>query len=218
MVIEPHDLLKIDAKHLISHSPIPDWAIQAMNMAPYVVVRRAHAPKGQIAVGIRGKARNERFGAFIPDDAFTYQIKPEELTDRTLWENKPSPVFLSLKIASEILAKHKLVWGPGGSAGFELATGNVTVTAESDLDIVLRAPKPIPIHTAAEIMNAMKSCPARVDIQAETPAGSFSLLEYANGSATLLVKTKFGPILCENPWKSEMNKSIEPREKPLFVN
>lgn len=64
MVIEPHDLLKIDAKHLISHTPIPDWAIQALNMAPYVVVRRAHAPKGQIAVGIRGKARNERFGMY----------------------------------------------------------------------------------------------------------------------------------------------------------
>ncbi|OHX50632.1 malonate decarboxylase holo-ACP synthase [Cytobacillus oceanisediminis] len=205
MVIEPHDLLKIDAKHLISHTLIPDWAIQALNMAPYVVVRRAHAPKGQIAVGIRGKARNERFGAFLPADAFISHIKPEELTASTLWENKPSPVFLSLTIASEILAKHKLIWGPGGSAGFELATGNVTVIAESDLDLILRVPEPIPIHTAAEIMNVMKSCPARVDIQAETPAGSFSLAEYASGSATMMVKTKFGPILCENPWKSRLN-------------
>ncbi|MEK3820364.1 malonate decarboxylase holo-ACP synthase [Cytobacillus sp. FSL W8-0315] len=205
MVIEPHDLLKIDAKHLISHTPIPDWAIQALNMAPYVVVRRAHAPKGQIAVGIRGKARNERFGAFMPADAIISHIRPEDLTARTLWENKPSPVFLSLTIASEILAKHKLVWGPGGSAGFELATGNVTVTAESDLDLILRAPEPIPIHTAAEIMNVMKSCPARVDIQAETPAGSFSLAEYASGSDTMMVKTKFGPLLCENPWKSKLN-------------
>ncbi|RBP96190.1 phosphoribosyl-dephospho-CoA transferase [Cytobacillus firmus] len=213
-MIDPHDLLKIDAKHLISHLPIPDWAIQALNMAPYVVVRRAHAPKGQIAAGIRGKARNERFGAFLPADSFICQIKPEDLTESTLFENKPSPVFLSLKLASEILAKHKLVWGPGGSAGFELATGIVTVTAESDLDIVLRAPKSIPIHIAAEIIHAMKSCPARVDIQAETPAGSFSLLEYANGSATMLVKTKFGPILCENPWKSEMNKSMELLKNP----
>ncbi|MBN8203114.1 malonate decarboxylase holo-ACP synthase [Bacillus sp. NTK034] len=214
MVIEPHDLLKIDAKHLISHSPIPDWAIQALNVAPYVVVRRAHAPKEQIAVGIRGRARNERFGAFIPDDALIYQIKPQDLIESTLWDKKPSPVFVSLTIASEILAKHKLVWGPGGSAGFELATGNVTVTAESDLDIILHAPDPIPIHTAAEIMNAMKSCPSRVDIQAETPAGSFSLLEYANGSATMLVKTKFGPILCENPWKSELNNPMELLKNP----
>ena len=218
MVIEPHDLLKIDAKHLISHTPIPDWAIQALNMAPYVVVRRAHAPNGQIAVGIRGKARNERFGAFLPDDAFISHIKPEDLTESSLWENKPASVFLSLKKASEILAKHKLVWGPGGSAGFELATGNVTVTAESDLDLILRAPKPIPIYTAAEIINAMKSCSVRVDVQAETPAGSFSLLEYANDSTAMLVKTKFGPILCENPWKSEMNKSIELLEKPFLVN
>ncbi|UOE53544.1 malonate decarboxylase holo-ACP synthase [Cytobacillus oceanisediminis] len=209
MVIEPHDLLKIEAKHLISHSPIPDWAIQALSMASYVVVRRANAPDGQIAIGIRGKARSERFGAFIPIDAFIHQIKPEHLAEISLWENKQSPVFFSLKIASEILEKHKIVWGPGGSVGFELATGLETVTSGSDLDIVVRAPKPIPVNIAAQIVNEMKSCPARVDIQAETPAGSFSLLEYAKGSATMLVKTKYGPLLCEDPWEIRMNKPIE---------
>ncbi len=207
-MIEPHDLLKIDPKNLISYSPIPAWAIQSLRIAPYVVVRRANTPKGKIAIGIRGRARSERFGAFIPEDAIIHQIKPENLTDTKLWENKQSPVFSSLKIAREILDKYKLVWGPGGSAGFELAAEVRAVTSESDLDIVLRTPNPISVNQAASITKDLQDCPARVDIQAETPFGAISLMEYAKGSS-LLLKTKNGPLLCDNPWKVQLVESCK---------
>ncbi|MBI0576808.1 malonate decarboxylase holo-ACP synthase [Neobacillus cucumis] len=200
MVIETHDLLKISHDDIISHSPIPQWAVQSLKKAPYVVVRRVHAPKGQVAIGIRGKARNERCGAFLPVDCVLKQIKPEHLKERNLWKKKLSPVFLAMEFAEAILEGYGLSWGPGGSAGFELASGVETVTSKSDLDIIIRAPKPLPANKALEITKEFKNCPVRVDLQVETTEGGFSLLEYARGTGTVLLKTMFGPKLSSNPW------------------
>ncbi|WP_255286708.1 MULTISPECIES: phosphoribosyl-dephospho-CoA transferase MdcG domain-containing protein [unclassified Bacillus (in: firmicutes)] len=49
-------------------------------------------------------------------------------------------------------------------------------------------------------MEELKKCPVRVDVQVETPAGAFSLVEYARGSGQVLIKTMFGPKLSSNPW------------------
>lgn len=200
MEIEPHDILEMNPKAIVSHSPIPDWAIQSLSIAPYVVVRRAHAPNGQVAIGIRGKARNERFAACLPEDDVIRQIKPEDLTSRHLRKNKQLPVFFSLEMAGKILEKCELVWGPGGSVGFELASGVETATYESDLDLIIRAPNPISIDFANQIINGLNGCPARVDAIVETAAGAFSLMEYAKSHSPILLKTKYGPVLSENPW------------------
>jgi phosphoribosyl-dephospho-CoA transferase len=200
MVIETHDLLKISHDDIISHSPIPHWAVQSLEKAPYVVVRRVHVPKGQVAIGIRGKERNERFGAFLPVDCVLKQIKPEHLKERNLWKNKLSPVFLTMEFAEEILERYGHLWGPGGSAGFELASGVETVTSKSDLDLIIRAQKPLPVNVALEIVNEFKKCPVKVDLQVETTAGGFSLLEYARDAGPVLLKTLFGPKLSSNPW------------------
>jgi phosphoribosyl-dephospho-CoA transferase len=207
MVIDPHDLVEIDTKNLISHTPIPDWAIESLSVAPYVVVRRAHAPSGQIAIGIRGKSRGERFAAFLPEHAIIRQLKPEHLTGKHLLKYRQSPVFVSLEIAGEILDRYNLVWGPGGSAGFELASGVETVTAKSDLDLIVRAINPIPINIAVKILSELQRCPAKADVQVETAEGAFSLVEYAKNSFPILLKTQYGPLLIENPWVNSLATS-----------
>ncbi|MFP5114930.1 malonate decarboxylase holo-ACP synthase [Bacillaceae bacterium C204] len=200
MVLEPHDILEINSRDLISHSPLPEWAVLSLELAPFVVVRRANAPHGQVAVGIRGKKRNERFAAFLPDNKVIPQIKPEHLTERYLWENKQSPVFSSLTISADLFNKYRFSWGPGGSVGFELASSVQTVTLESDLDIIVRAPEPLPMNVGVQIVNELKKSPVRIDVQVETPAGAFSLIEYVSDSGHVLLKTIYGPKLSKNPW------------------
>lgn len=200
MELETHDLLEIDQQDLISHTELPEWAMKSLEMAPFVVVRRAHAPEGQIGVGIRGKNRNERFAAFLKGNRMIRQIKPEQLTSKNLWENKEAAVFSALGEAGVLFRSHGLSWGPGGSVGFELASGVETVTLESDLDLIIRAPEPLPMAIAVDIVKVLDKSTVRIDVQVETPAGGFSLLEYARDAGPLLLKTKIGPVLTRNPW------------------
>jgi hypothetical protein len=43
----------------------PPWVMPALRHTPWVVVRRAPAPHGKLAVGVRGAAREQRWGGFI---------------------------------------------------------------------------------------------------------------------------------------------------------
>jgi phosphoribosyl-dephospho-CoA transferase len=205
MVLEPHDLLKINPKDIFSHSLIPEWVFYSLEIAPFVVVRRVHAPRGQAAIGIRGKQRNQRFGAFLPEHSVIKQIKPEDLTGKELWKDKQSPVFATLKFVEKIFNAHSLSWGPGGSVGFELASGVKTVTSKSDLDLIIRSPEPLEFCIARKLVEELKKSPARVDVQVETPAGAFSLVEYARGPGPVLLKTMLGPKLSSNPWDGYLN-------------
>ncbi|MEH7119440.1 malonate decarboxylase holo-ACP synthase [Neobacillus vireti] len=208
MVLEPHDLLKIDPKDMISHSLIPEWVFHSLKTAPFVVVRRVHAPRGLAAIGIRGKERNQRFGAFLPEHCVLKQIKPEDLTGRDQWKGKQSSVFAVMELAEDLFNHHRLSWGPGGSVGFELASGVETVTSQSDLDLIIRSPKPMRINIARDIVEELKKSLIRVDVQVETPAGAFSLVEYARGPGPVLLKTMFGPKLSSNPWEVSKASSL----------
>ncbi|PLS04859.1 malonate decarboxylase holo-ACP synthase [Neobacillus cucumis] len=200
MALEPHDLLKINPKDIISHTILPEWVVHSLETAPFVVVRRVHAPIGQAAIGIRGKQRNQRFGAFLQVQSVIKQIKPEDLTAREQWKDKQSPVFAAMEFAKEIFNTHRLSWGPGGSVGFELASGVKTVTSKSDLDLIIRSPVPLEFYIASEMVEELQKSPVKVDVQVETPAGAFSLMEYARGPGPVLLKTMFGPKLSRNPW------------------
>ena len=208
MVLEPHDLLKIDPKDMISHSIIPEWVFHSLDIAPFVVVRRVHAPRGQAAIGIRGKERNQRFGAFLPEHCVLKQIKPEDLTGKDQWKGKQSPVFAAMELVGDLFNHHRLSWGPGGSVGFELASGVETVTSKSDLDLIIRSPKPMRLNRAREMVEELEKIQIRVDVQVETPAGAFSLVEYARGPGPVLLKTMFGPKLSSNPWDVSKASSL----------
>jgi phosphoribosyl-dephospho-CoA transferase len=75
------------------------------------------------------------------------------------------------------------------------------VTSTSDLDLIIRSPEPLELNIAREIVEKLQRSPVRVDVQVETPAGAFSLLEYARGPGQVLLKTMFGPKLSINPWE-----------------
>src|SRR5215208_4399531 len=86
-----------------------------------------------------------------------------------------------LDAVDELFASLGLAWGPTGSVGFELATGLAAAGADSDLDVVIRAPEPLPLEDAREIAGHLKRLPTRVDAQLDTSGGAAALAEYARG-------------------------------------
>ncbi len=85
--------------------------------------------------------------------------------------------------------------GPTGSVGFEFASGAEVVTTTSDLDVLIRLSSCLSVEQAQLIVNQLKECPVSVDVQVETEKGAFSLVEYARGEKTLLLRTVYGPSL-----------------------
>ena len=61
----------------------------------------------------------------------------------------------------------ELPWGPGGSVGFELATGHPIATAQSDLDIVIYAESRMTHDEARLLHESAQGLPAAVDIRIE---------------------------------------------------
>jgi len=96
-------------------------------------------------------------------------------------------------------------WGPGGSIGFELATGSHVVKPESDLDIVIYAERRMTADEAKSLCARAMDLPATVDIRMETPVLGFSLREFASQSpAAILLRAPSGVILGRNPWGDEL--------------
>lgn len=94
-----------------------------------------------------------------------------------------------------------LPWGPGGSVGFELATGRDTATPQSDLDVVIYADERLSAQEAKRLHAATQYLPAIVDVRVETPVCGFSLTEYASQTpAHILLRTASGALLGADPW------------------
>jgi len=197
MELKPHDLLEIKGvENLICYSNIPKWVETALLNAPYVVVRRARAPEGLVAVGVRGSMRNERFAAFLPVNQIVSRITPEQLALEKKWRNYPEDIFRYLESVSELMNRYSLIWGPGGSVGFELASGKKTVKVTSDIDVVIRLSEGFTIELAREVKSGLEKIPVQVDVQVETLEGAFSLSEYvASEGQSILIRTMDGPIL-----------------------
>lgn len=205
MDIRVHDLLRIPSVgSLIVDTPIPDWVGGSIDHANWVVVRRDIAKYGRIPVGIRGNSRSQRFPAFLPMDAIIEKVEPEDLIEQRLWKRSPRrsqiEAFNFLDKLIEIYSAYSLSWGPTGSVGFELASGVPTAHAGSDLDVVIRTPQRLGQSVAQELIKFHKSFPVRIDVQLETPLGAVSLVEYARGSGSMLLRADLGPRLVKDPW------------------
>jgi phosphoribosyl-dephospho-CoA transferase len=111
-----------------------------------------------------------------------------------------------IDLAAE-LAEMRLIWGVTGSVGFALATGIRTMRRDSDLDLLIRAPRRISRDQAAETIAVLECAPVRVDVQVETAHGAFALAEWAAGSTRVLLKSESGPILVDDPWQCESIRS-----------
>ena len=163
-----------------------------------VVVRRAITPEDQVAVGVRGQFRHQRYAAQMPRSAISRQLKPEALTriDTQQFEHLAE----RLQSISSIMKNFSGCWGYTGSFGFELATGIKMVTQQSDIDLLIRAEKPFAKKQAIELFENFQQAGLNVDIQLQLPQGGLALKEWARNSGKVLLKRPDGAVLVENPW------------------
>ncbi|WP_184252338.1 malonate decarboxylase holo-ACP synthase [Granulicella mallensis] len=180
----------------------PAWVQTAMKRSPWVVVRRVNAPVGKVAVGVRGTDRSQRWGGFMDMADVALIKRPAQLRVSLAHDSRKSvPALKTLALVERELTDLDLSWGPVGSVGFELATGDRVISEASDLDLALFAPQRIDHAIARDLWGTLSSLPAKVDVRIETPYCGFSLEEYAlRRSAKILIRTPDGQQLVEDPW------------------
>ncbi|MNZ73375.1 Phosphoribosyl-dephospho-CoA transferase [compost metagenome] len=205
MELNPHDLVRFrNPDSIIFDSPKPGWAIESLMRAPFVVVRRAPMLGSAVPVGIRGGSRNQRLAATIELDHIIQRVAPEELALSKSWRTNKHlqeiGISYALEFVDSILTQERMNWGPTGSVGFELASGIFTATENSDLDIIIRVTKFLPVDTSKELIAKLLQAPVKVDVQLETIKGCVILAEYARGESSIMLRTTDGPRLVKNPW------------------
>jgi phosphoribosyl-dephospho-CoA transferase len=202
----PHDLLRVLQIPRTDNEPA--WVRPALERTPWAVVRRAESAEGFVAIGVRGLERGQRFGTWLHHQDIESICSPEDLLKRLLQGGRSAlPAFVALAALLEMPSDlHGLTWGPTGSTGFELATGTPTLSATSDLDLLIRLPErcePAFIGALAHTLaRASARAHTRVDAQIETPAGGVALAELASGKPRVLVRANDGPHLVADPWQT----------------
>jgi phosphoribosyl-dephospho-CoA transferase len=202
-----HDLIRLrEPIALAVTAPLPSWVEPVLGRTPWVVVRRGPVRDGMVPVGVRGPTRSQRFAAFVAVGEIADRLAPEDLTDsRYVIDQQRKhaiPALAALERIAPILARRGGPWGPGGSVGFEIATGATTATASSDLDLILHQDRQLERNDATDLLAALAkaAAPARIDVMLETPHGGVSLADLAALLAQVLIRTPFGPRLAVNPW------------------
>lgn len=195
-----HDLLwGMTPAHLAADAPA--WARQVLIAGQPVVVRRAMVASGQIAVGLRGASRDQRFAAVVSASTVVRCMRPEQLVESVPLGGQPA--LCALALLKPALDGLGLRWGVTGSVGYQLATGLTVVHSQSDLDLLLRTPTELSRPAARELLGLLESSPCRVDLQLETPSGAIALREWAGNSTRVLLKCPTGARLIENPWQQQ---------------
>jgi len=195
--VNAHDLLwGMTPAHLPADSPA--WVMDAVGAGHPVVVRRAIAEPGYVAVGVRGQRREQRFATQMPLAAVQRRVTPQALRDVS--SPRDVPALRALDQLRPLLAPQE--WGVSGSAGFELASGIQALHALSDLDLILLAPQPLDRKNARALLAQLDTAPCAVDLQLQTPFGAVALREWAGGSRRVLLKTAGGALLVLDPWQA----------------
>jgi phosphoribosyl-dephospho-CoA transferase len=198
-----HDLLQLRSGVVSSAGVVkPDWVASSTAPNLWVVVRRAMAPNGLVAVGIRGINRQQRWGGFARISDASERVRPSQLSSHMARRTRIGlPALAALVWVEGQLGRSELDWGPLGSVGFELATGEPVISEQSDLDIALFAPRRFTRDTARDLWSLMSAAPIKVDVRVETPYCGFSLEEYAReGTEQVLVRLPASRKLAEDPW------------------
>jgi phosphoribosyl-dephospho-CoA transferase len=203
MGLRPHDLVRISGiGALLEFRRLPEWAHHSLCAWPFAVIRRAKAPDGFVPIGIRGEERAQRAAALLPMHAVEGCISPEGLASREPWLFSNSQAALpqchhlhyqTLRQVAEAAEQEALVWGPIGSAGFELATGAHVIRQESDLDILMRLTSQTNTPALRSFRAALVDLPVRVDILLEADGRAAALDEYLRSPDRVLIKTPDGP-------------------------
>jgi phosphoribosyl-dephospho-CoA transferase len=205
--LRPHDLLWAPMHSVQFAGEWPDWADEAwMGVAP-VVVRRETTLDSLVPVGMRGTARNQRSKAYVPCSAVRRCVTPEMLTVGLRSQDTSITAFFAAVAALRAIGPQldaiDLAWGPTGGVGFFLATGLPVLRADSDLDLLVRAPKPLTEMQTRALADVQRYHACRIDIQIDTGQGAFALAEWSRGEGRVMLKTNDGPQLRLNPWGQE---------------
>jgi phosphoribosyl-dephospho-CoA transferase len=205
-----HSLLRVTDLHaLLWDVRRPAWTSAALQLAPWTVVRRAPPRLELWPVGVRGRQRAQRSAAWLPRCAMQECITPQMLAAQRVWRQRPripaTPAIAVLDEVAAVLAAHGYAgrWGPGGSVGFELASGVPSTTAGSDLDLVLSVDEPMARNAAIRLHADLVKLPVRIDLLLETPQGAAALAEYASGEGATLLRSAHGPRLVADPWSAD---------------
>jgi phosphoribosyl-dephospho-CoA transferase len=205
-----HDLIRMDPDALQSIDA-PAWVNRELRGCPWAVIRRVRGPTGQIAVGVRGEMRNERWGGYMPQHAIKQIVAPGELLQISRCSNgmDRTPPIQLLEEVSDRWQGLVLPWGPTGSVGFELASGHRVTTKLSDLDIVIRASRPLPVECARSLWEHVRGLRPRVDVRVETPVCGFALEEYVRRPRSrILLRYPDGARLGDDPWDEHLSASL----------
>ncbi|MCI0911543.1 malonate decarboxylase holo-ACP synthase [Pseudomonas putida] len=193
---QPHDLLWGMPPAALP-ADAPAWATQVLAAGQPVVVRRAFCAAGWVAVGLRGEGRAQRLGVQMRLADIRRHLRPEALRGQGA---SPWPALQALASVAPLLDASGLAWGPTGGAGYQLATGVEVLHAASDLDLLLRTPRPMSRAAARELLDSLDCGPCRIDVQLQTPAGGIALREWAGAAPRVLLKSALGARLVADPW------------------
>ena len=188
----PHDLVRLsDVTALRADVRAPEWVWRSLRDAPWAVVRRARARARCLPVGVRGRRRDERHALDIPADAVAERVGPEDLRRRLVElpaDSLPARAAAELAGWLDGVERAGLSWGPTGSVGFQLATGQAVITPHSDLDLIVR----LDGLPAARRIPPMPDVPGRVDCLVECPEGAVAWAELSGGSPLVMLRTADG--------------------------
>jgi phosphoribosyl-dephospho-CoA transferase len=204
VAVLPHDLLWGLPVHALADDA-PGWVAEALSLGHPVVVRRAVCAADQIAVGVRGQQREQRYATLIKCTDVQRQVQPEQLIHGENKGGRDWPALRALRQIRPLMQDLGLVWGVSGSAGFELGSGFAALHRDSDLDLILRTPQFFSRDQAAGLVAVLDSATARegcrIDLQLQTPRGGVALREWASAARQVLLKTSEGACLLSDPWR-----------------
>jgi phosphoribosyl-dephospho-CoA transferase len=197
-----HDLLLLRGESAVTSAEGVPCPYLNPNQRPWVVVRRGRIADGLIPVGVRGAQRHQRCAGFIRWSDVLEIRQPDQLRLTLANDSRRAlQAFRTLSYLESHLVGLNLSWGPGGSVGYELASGIPTVRDDSDLDFILFVPRQLETTEVQDLWRMISSAPGKVDVLVETPLCGFSLKEFATTSQRkILLRTSDGRILCSNPW------------------
>lgn len=201
--MRPHDLLRLKEGAQFERADLPEWAIRSLHETPFVVVRRSTIIDDRIPVGIRGVTRDQRQAAFVHADDIESVITPESLVVARSWKSprrRQHAAFSALDTVASAADDIDLNWGPGGSVGFELATGTYALTTSSDVDIIVYPDHRHTRDALTAFRDVVGDANIRVDILIETALGAAALDEWIASPQRVLMKTCDGPRLGEFSW------------------
>lgn len=196
-----HDLVRIDLES-VGDLAAPCWVIPALRSCPWAVVRRTPPAPGEIAVGVRGNTRDQRWGGFISRRSVSTIVRPMDLL--VMRSSTVSPRTPAMRVLQPVIERWQdlcLSWGPTGSVALELVSGQHVTTESSDLDVAIDAPSRVSVERARSLLHSVIDLRPNVDIRLETPQCGFSLREYACVSpARILLRYRDGASLGNDPW------------------